>query len=230
MANEKNKAGNIIKHFLKDPVKTTAEASARIKETIPYLSISFGAVCVFLILGMLIEPIKAVFNVLGFVCMAGVFLFGLCLFRAIQAKKRLANLECSNCKTVIKYDDNVTYKINTQSFNIQEFKNNNQKAGVDVYIIGRELIGVTISCKCQECGTVKEFSHIFKTIEVESEKHTGISSLNADLLLRDMKDLMRQHYETRFANAAADYKIKINKTIDKAIKDYFCDDGTVYKN
>ncbi len=228
MSNQKEKVTNIIKRFLTEPIKTPKEASARIKELTPYLAVSFGAVCVFLILGMLIEPVKVVFNILGFVCMAGVFLFGFCMFRAIQLKKKLANLECTNCKNIIAYDDNVTCEISNQKFSMSEHKSDNQKGGMDVYITGMETVGVNISCKCQQCGTVKTFHHVFMPIRVESKKRMGVPSLNADAVLRDMKVLMQRNYETRFANAGTDYKIKSNMTVDQAVRQYFCDDGTVY--
>lgn len=229
MSDKKKQAGNFIKHFLLDPIKTPSEASARIKELIPYLAISFGGVVVFILLGNLIEPVKIVFDIIGYLCMACVFFFGWCMFRAIQLKKKLGNLECSNCKNIIKYDDNVSYKINLQKFNITQHKTQNSKAGMDIYVSGFEQVGMTITCKCQECGTEKTFNHIFNPIKVEGKKKIGVSALNADLLLQDMEKTMMAHYQTRFANAPSDYKIKKNVTVDQAVKEYFCDDGTASK-
>lgn len=230
MSDVKKKTGNLIKHFILDPIKTPKEASARIKELIPYLAISFGGVVLFILLANLIEPVKTIFNILGYLCMACVFFFGWCMFRAIQLKKKLSNLECSNCKNIIKYDNNVKYKVDSGEFKVTEHKTQNSKAGMDIYVDGWEFATVTINCKCQECGTEKSFHHLFTTIKVESKKKIGVSALNADLLLSQMANEMKLHYKNRFADASSsDYRIKKNMTLDQAVKEYFCDDGTASK-
>lgn len=217
-----------IKFFLTEPVKSSAEADARKKELIPYTLISFGVVVVFLILGMAIEPIKIVFNIIAYIAMFFVFVFGWCLFKAITLKKKFADLECSNCKTVIKYSPDFKIDVKNKSFSTSESKTQNSKAGIDIEVTGIETSSVTITCKCQECGTEKTLNKMFTTVYA-SMSQKGVSALTADILILDMKKTLQAAYENGFANCSSDIKIKTNTTAEREVVKYFNEDGTAGK-
>ncbi len=233
MANNKDKKGSFdivgkIKHFILDPIKTPKEADARIKELLPYLGVSFGAALLFIILGIAIEAISGVFNVLGYICMLPVFLFGFCMFRAFQLKKKLGDMQCKKCGTIITYGDNVQYHTTRCNFNTTVNKTENKKAGMDLKVRGYEHNTVQFECTCQQCGTQKSFSKSFTPVDVEITK-TGVSALNADLLLSQMKSDMEIAWKNNFEGASSDYRFKVRKPLDKLVTEFWNDDGTASK-
>ena len=213
-----------IKHFILDPIKSPEEADARKKELLPYLGISFGAAALFIILGMAIEPIKIVFDILGYLCVGLTLMFGFFMFRAFQLKKKLGNLQCPKCQTIIN-GDNVTFVVKSCNFRITENKSQNPKAGMDLILHGFEHTTVEITCKCQECGTDKTFTECFKTVDVEISRK-GVSALNADLILSQMRADLEIAQKSGFEGVSGDYKFKTKKTAEQMVKDYFADDGT----
>ena len=217
-----------IKFFLTEPVKSSAEADARKKELIPYTLISLGIVVIFLILGMAIAPIKIVFDIIAYIAMFFVFVFGWCLFKSITLKKKFADLECSNCKTVIKYSPDFKIDVKNKSFSISDKKTQNSKAGIDIEVTGIETSSVSIGCKCQECGTEKQLNKIFTTVHCTMSQR-GVSALTADLIIMEMKKTMQAAYDNGFANCSSDIKIKTNTTAAREVVKYFNEDGTAGK-
>lgn len=233
MSNEKKPINPLnllgkIKYFLTEPVKNSAEANARKKELIPYTFITLGAVIVFMILGMLIEPIKIVFNIISFIGIFFVFIFGWCLFKAISLKKKFKDLECENCKTVIKYTPDFKIDVARKSFSFSEEKTSNSSAGINIKVTGSEFSSVSVECKCQECGTVKKLNKTFKTVGC-SMSQNGVSALSADILIMEMKKSMQAAYDNGFVNCSSEIKVDTNITAEEAVRRYFNEDGTAGK-
>ena len=174
-----------------------------------------------------IEPIKIVFDILGYLCVGLTLMFGFFMFRAFQLKKKLGNLQCPKCQTIIN-GDNVTFVVKSCNFRITENKSQNPKAGMDLIMHGFEHTTVEITCKCQECGTDKTFTECFKTVDVEISRK-GVSALNADLILSQMRADLEIAQKSGFEGVSGDYKFKTKKTAEQMVKDYFADDGTASK-
>lgn len=231
MSNEKKAPAFIekIKYFLTEPIKGSADAKKRQKEVLPYFLIPLAAAFVFIGLGMAIEPIKIVFDILGYVSLFFAFVFGWCLYKAISLKKKFAELECDKCKTVIKYSPEFTFDVTSRKFTITDSQVQNSKAGVDITVRGIEIIGVVIHAKCQSCGEPKTITKAFTTAHVEAYAN-GISALGAEIRIAQMKKAMQEAYDCGFKTSSIDLNKKIAPiTAEKAVIDYFDEDGTAGK-
>ena len=177
---------------------------------------------------MIIEPIKIVFDIIAYIAMFFVFIFGWCLFKAITLKKKFADLECSNCKAVIKYSPDFKIEVNSRSFGMSERKTQNSKAGIDIEVSGIETTSVIITCKCPECGTEKVLNKVFTTVHCTMSQK-GVSAIMADVLIMDMKKTMQAAYENGFENRSSDIHIKTKTTVEQEVRKYFSEDGTAGK-
>lgn len=216
-----------IKYFLLEPVKSSADAEARKKELIPYVAVSVSAAFVLIGLGMLIEPIKIVFDILGYIAMAATFLFGWCLFKAISLKKKLAKLECTNCKTIIKYSPDTKIEVTNKRFTISDSRKENPKAGVDITVSGDEYTHVAITCKCQKCGTEKVINEMFVTARCEMRKNAAI--INADIVAMELRKIMQAAYDSDFTACPGDLEITKRTDAEKEVIAFFNEDGTAGK-
>lgn len=226
----KNPIAKLVQHFVMDPIKTPAEATARIKEILPFLGGFLGGVILFLLLGDWIPAVKTVFDVLGYICMAGVLAFGFFLFRAIKTKSRLNKLQCENCKEIIAYSGFLGYEISTDNLQMLEHKNQNKNGGYDVDVKAIERKTFVMNCKCQNCGTEKRISELFTLAKVSTPKVT-VRAQDVAATIADMKQRIQSAYADDHFNNAKAYGVKVdlNLTQEKAIRDFFCDDGAANK-
>lgn len=214
-----------MKYFLIEPVKNSKEADARKKEIMPFFFISLGATVLFIILGSIIKPIAMIFNVIGYIGMFFVFVFGWCLYKAISLKKKFKDLECSKCGTVIKYSPDFTITEKNKSFSISDKKTENSKAGLDLEVSGHEATNVEIIAKCQECGTEKTVTKLFTTLSCTMVRR-GVSALSADMVIMEMRKVMQQAYDNGMENVPSEIKVSTKTTGEKEMIAYFKEDGT----
>ncbi len=218
-----------IKYFLTEPIKGSADAKKRQKELLPYFFIPLAAAFVFIGLGMAIEPVKIVFDILGYVSLFFTFVFGWCLYKAIALRKKFADLECDKCKTVIKYSPEFTFDTSKRDFTITDSQVQNSKAGVDITVRGVEIVGVAIHAKCQSCGEPKTITKAFKTVHVEAYEK-GVSALGAEIRIAQMKKAMQDAYDCGFEKSSIKLIKKVEPiTVEQAIINYFDEDGTAGK-
>ena len=230
MSNEKKAPAFIekIKYFLTEPIKGSADAKKRQKEVLPYFLIPLAAAFVFIGLGMAIEPIKIVFDILGYVSLFFAFVFGWCLYKAISLKKKFADLECDKCKTVIKYSPEFAVEETSRSFSFNERRKENSQAGIDVEVAGIENVTVVIGAKCQSCGEVKKLTKVFTTCHCRM--NANVSVIGLETRIAEMKRTMQEAYDRGFENCTNEIKFERRPiTVLDAVKDYFAEDGTAGK-
>lgn len=206
-----------LKHLIKDPVNTVEEAKGRRKEIYPLLYMSIGLALVFVLVSLIpkVGDIVMLFNIIPIVgLMLSIFLISV----AKKIEKKFINLECSNCKTRIAYNGDVSYKVIKRTYNVTKSKTQNARAGIDIKVIGKEAADVEITCKCQECGTIKTFSERFRT--AECVKSDNVSLINADLMLANYEKDIRAEQAAGF-DGSTGAKITYKHDLDKLVKDYF---------
>lgn len=159
---------NLI-HIWKDPVNNSEEVKARKKEIFPLLYLFVG---IFLIMAIVSAIFPDAKNILMIVCMIpgfGAVACGFLLMVLKKAAQKFADLECTNCKKRIAFDENVQIKVVNKTFTVTKedktIKKNDIPVESTISAIGKERVTLEITCKCQECGTEKTFRHDFVTME-----------------------------------------------------------------
>ena len=221
---------NII-HIWKDPVTNSEEIVARKKEIFPYIYLFGSILLLFLILSVAIPATQSVMITLamipGFGVIGGVFLLNVLK----KAQQKFSDLECTNCKTRIQYDANVQIKAIKKRFLITTEKKvmgNPQTVTVTtpmyVKVTGKETVTAEITCKCQECGTEKTFTHDFVTVECEKFQNK-IMAVNADAILAQFEQDVRaegdEGFESKSGTTARGVEIKYNRPINTLVCGYF---------
>ncbi|MBO5904326.1 MAG: hypothetical protein J6Q64_03010 [Clostridia bacterium] len=154
----------LLKRLVKEPVNNVKEVEERQKEAKPVLIVgaivaAAGGIVSFVgsLLTKAIAAVGMIFSLVGYaVTFAGLICLIFWLYIWINsnnAKKRFQDLECPNCGETIE-DEKATYK------ELQRYTKTSQDQK-HVYL--NEYTEVEISCKCQKCGTEKNFKHTFVT-------------------------------------------------------------------
>ncbi len=227
----KNPIAKLAQHFFLDPIKTPKEADARIKEILPFLGGFFGGVILFILLGNLLEAVKVLFNILGYISMAGVFIFGFFLFRAIKTKSRLKKLQCEKCQEIIDFNGLLGYTTTTDDLQLLDSKVQTQNGTFDVSVKAVERKTFRMQCKCQKCGTEKSVSQLFELAKVSVPVVKGVHPQNVVATLTDMRNRIQAAYENDHFKNARSYNVhvELNKTDEEVIHDFFFDDGAANK-
>lgn len=212
-------------HIWKDPVNNSEEIAARKKEIFPYIYLFAGLLLIVLILYMAIPAIQNVMMVVamipGFGVIGGVFLLNVMK----KAQEKFTDLECPNCKTRIAYNGDVQIKVIDKHFSVSSEKRvMSDKVTMYVKVVGKETTTVEITCKCQECGTEKTFTHKFVTAECEKFKNK-ILPKNVDLILvqfeQDVRDEGAEGFEGKSGTTARGVEIKYHREIATLVCGYF---------
>ncbi len=219
MSNEK-KSKNWIKHLVKDPVYTMEEANKRTKELIIPTIICAGLAVGFVVLSNVIPSLQSLFMLLG---VAAVILFFGCILLFVVIKKlkrKFTDLECPNCHSRIEYSDAVKIISDKRTLKINTTTKQNSTAGVDLKVEGIETALVTIRCKCQKCGTEKEFTTTLKTIQcVRSE---NCSALELGARRNQFENDLREEAKNGF-DGSRGYRYISRHDIDSVVAGYFGD-------
>lgn len=222
-----NPVAKFFQHFIMDPIKTPAEADARIKELLPFVGGFAGGVILFILLGMWIKPVKDLFNVLGFICMAGVFVFGFFMTRAFQVKSRLKKLQCDKCKTVITYGENVTITKADVSFSVSVSKKELSNKDIRIMGVAREYAHVTAACKCQKCGAEKTLRETFLLCEAQTPSEDHPNTVLLEMPVERLRKQIQNCVDNNLENAKdMGVKVSARKTPASALYEFFSDDGS----
>lgn len=236
---------NLI-HIWKDPVNNSEEVKARKKEIFPLLYLFIGLCLVFVILGAIIIDLQSVFTTIGMIPGIGAVACGFLLMVLKKAAQKFADLECTNCKKRIAFDENVQIKVVNKTFTITKedktIKKNDIPVESTISAIGKERVTLEITCKCQECGTEKTFRHDFVTMEC-NKTAVKVPYVQSGAMLVQFEADVRNAYDSGSCNvgevhptkaevsvagqtasskvAANGVTIKYNRSPESLVKGYF---------
>lgn len=167
-----------LKHIVKDPIKTIAEADARKKEIMPLFYGSIGVLAVGLILQVIAKlDLMAIFSFIGLV---GVAFCGFLFWVIKKAKERFTALTCDNCHTMADIKTHEAFA-KYVSFSVVEdratFKEDQHSKvsptnGVHSLVkISASSVGVvSIDVICPNCGSVKHLEYKTEPFKCHIEK------------------------------------------------------------
>lgn len=142
---------------------------------------------------------------------------------------KLEALACPECRAPIQYDENVQYKLLDLSWSVSSRKRqmgsqNNPNQYVSAS--GSLLANVTLTCKCQQCGTEKKINESF-TVGHCSKSMDNVNPMNADMVRAQLENDVRAVCKTVFdeRKTPSNYKGVSVKAydLDTSIKEYFAD-------
>lgn len=219
---------NLI-HIWKDPVNNSEEVKARKKEIFPLLYLFVG---IFLIMAIISAIFRDAQDILMIVCMIpgfGAVACGFLLMVLKKAAQKFADLECTNCKKRIAFDENVQIKVLKKIFTVSKSDKTYEKDGVPhhstIKASGKEYTTLEITCKCQECGTEKTFTHEFVTVECE-KGDSNVPYVQSGAMLvhfeQDVRNEGAEGFEGKKPGTTANgVNIKYIRTPESLVKGYF---------
>ena len=219
---------NLI-HIWKDPVNNSEEVKARKKQIFPLLYLFVG---LFLIMAIVSAIFPDAQDVLMIVCMIpgfGAVACGFLLMVLKKAAQKFADLECTNCKKRIAFDENVQIKVLKKTFTVTKsdktIKKNDIPVESTISANGKEHITVEITCKCQECGTEKTFTHEFVSVECEKSAVKVPYVQSGAMLVQFEQDVRNEGAEgfegKSIGTTANGVHIKYIRTPESLVKGYF---------
>lgn len=165
-----------LKHIVKDPINTIAEADARKKEIMPLLYVSLGVLALGLILQLAAElDFMAFFSFIGLVGVA----FCVFLFWIIKkAKERFEGLTCEKCNTLaeIKTPEDfakyISFTVESDEAVFKGYSGNKQPTD-GVYSVvkytGAANAVVSVKLTCPHCGEVKQLKYYAEPFKCHAE-------------------------------------------------------------
>ena len=200
-----------LKHLVKDPVNTIAEADARKKEIMPFLYGSLGVLALGLVLQLAAK--LDFMAALSFIGLAATAFFGFLLWGIKKVKERFEGLTCSKCNTLAEIktpEDFAKYVSYTVEKDCATFKENQHPVvtptnGVHsfVKIVGSSSAVVSVDITCPNCGEVKHLRYEAKPFECHTERK--------NVSVKDYAVVFNQ-METAVRNAVNDYNDQDKKT------------------
>lgn len=226
-------------HIWKDPVQNSEEIKVRRGEILAYLYLFVGLFLLFAALSAFIQPAQDILMIVaiipGFGIAAAVFL----LLVLKKAQQKFADLECTNCKARIKYDKTVQITPLSRQFTVSREKQVMsghkpvtkdtpvvvlERTPMYVKVTGKEFTKVSITCKCQACGTEKTFEHEFVTAECERFENR-IMAVNADTYVLKFEEDVRaegnEGFDGKSGTTARGVKINYHRSLDSLVAGYF---------
>lgn len=188
-----------IKHLVKDPVKTVAEAKARKKEILPWLLGFVGAGLLFGILGGAIEALEFL-SMLTIIPVVGIMFFGFLYWVAWKAQSKFAALTCNGCKRMYdmstdeEFDRCVSYTIIKADEAVKEVKvegPNNTFKELTIKAVKHFVLEIVV--KCPHCGEEKTLVYKIDPFQCEkTESHFPIIQYSAvkPLLEKAVRDVL----------------------------------------
>ena len=165
-----------LKHIVKDPINTIAEANFRQKEILPLFYVSLGVLALGIILQLAanLEFMAAV----SFIGLVGVAFCGFLFWVIKKAKERFRGLTCSKCNTLAEIktpEDFAKYISFTVESDEAIFKgySGNKEPTDGVYSLvkyaGSSKAVVSVDLTCPHCGEVKHLKYTCKPFECHAE-------------------------------------------------------------
>ncbi len=203
-------------HIWKDPVNSSEEVTSRKKEILPLLYLFIGVFLLMIILIAAIPDAKKILSVVGMIPFLGAVA---CIFSLSVLKKaagKFADIECTNCKKRIAFDENTRIKVVTKTFTITKddktIKKNDIPDKSTISAIGRERVTLEITCKCQECGTEKTFTHRFVTMEC-NKTAAMVPYVQSGAMLVQLEADVRKAYDKGYCNVGEVHPTKVEISV-----------------
>ena len=166
-----------LKHIVKDPINTIAEADARKKEIMPLLYVSAGILLVGVILQVALNlDFMAIFSFIG---LAGV-VFCLFLFSVIKgAKQRFEALTCAKCNTLAElktkeaFDKYISYAVVKNEAKYEGYKGSKEPSNgvyTSVKFTATSSAIVAVKFTCPHCGEVKQLEYHAQPFKCHAEE------------------------------------------------------------
>lgn len=171
-----------LKHIVKDPINTIAEADARKKEIMPLLYGSAGV----LALGVILQvaaglDFMAIFSFIGLI---GVAFCGFLLFVVKSAKGRFEVLTCDKCNTLAEiktpeaFGKYISFAVIRDEAKFNGYSGN-KEATNGVYSLvkfsGSASATLSVDLTCPHCGEVKHLKYSATPFKCHAEaKNVGI--------------------------------------------------------
>ena len=205
------KALDFLKHLVKDPINTIAEADERKKEIMPFLYGSLGV----LALGVILQLVAKLefMAALSFIGLASTAFFGFLLWVIKKAKERFEGLTCSKCNTLaeIKTPEDfakyVSYVVEKDCATFKEGQHSKVTPTNGVHsfvkITGSSSAVVWVDITCPNCGEVKHLKYEARPFECHTERK-NVSVADYAVVFNQM--------ETDVRNAVNDYNHPDKKT------------------
>lgn len=155
-----------LKHIVKDPINTIAEADARKKEIMPWLYGSIALAVVPSVLGGAIEALSFL-TIFGMIGIFATMFFGFLLFVIKKAKEKFKALTCNSCNTMAEFKTPeeftkyVSYAIgkNEATYNGISHPSSNNGVVSEITASASASVNVAIDLKCPHCGNVKKLKY-----------------------------------------------------------------------
>lgn len=179
-----------LKHIVKDPINTIAEADTRKKEVMPLLYGSVGVLAVGLIMQIVFQ--LDFMAALSFVGLVGTAFCAFLLSVVNGAKKRFEGLTCDKCQTLaeIKTSEDfakyISYNVEKDEAVFAGYEGNNEPTN-GVYSLVKFSASskavVSVELTCPHCGEVKHLKYSAKPFQCHAEaKHVGALAFSATKL------------------------------------------------
>ena len=204
-----------IKHLVKDPINTIAEADARKKEIMPWLYGSIALAVVPTVLGSVISALSflMLFGVIGIVA---TMFFGFLLLVIKKAKEKFKALTCNKCNKMAEIktpEEFAKYISCTVGKNEAVFDGISHPASNDgvvskITASASSSVNVAIDLKCPHCGNVKKLKYAIVPFKC-SVNQTKVA-------VRDV-EFVKANLENKVRAAMADYNSDRRENIPYSI-------------
>ena len=156
-----------LKHIVKDPINTIAEADARKKEIMPWLFGSIALAVVANVLGGAVDALSFL-TIFGLIGIFATMFFGFLLFVANSAKKRFEVLTCDKCNTLAEiktpeaFAKYISFAVEKDEAVFKGYSGNKQPTDgvyslVSFSASSKALVAVDITCP--HCGKVRHLKY-----------------------------------------------------------------------
>ena len=192
-----------LKHIVKDPINTIAEADARKKEIMPWLYGSIALAVIPSVLGGAVEVLSFL-TIFGMVGIFATMFFGFLLFVIKKAKDRFKALTCNQCNTLAEIktpEDFAKYISYSVGQNVAVYKgvshpSSNNGVVSEITASASATVQVEIELKCPNCGAVKKLLYTIVPFKCSAKQ--------AKVAVRDV-ELVKMRLENAVKSVVAAY-------------------------
>ncbi len=191
-----------LKHLIKDPINTIAEADARKKEVMPWL---LGSIALAVVPGIIMSFVDWMFlSILTLIGVLGIMLFVLVLGVIKKAKDKFIALTCDKCNTMAEIktpEDFSKFVSYTVGEDVATYHGINHPASDNGVVSKIEATGSAsavayIDLKCPHCGNVKKLEYHVTPFQCDA--------VQQKVPVRDV-ELVKSRLETAVKETVNDY-------------------------
>lgn len=177
-----------LKHLVKDPINTIAEADARKKEIMPWLYGSIALAVVPSVLGGAVDALSFL-TIFGMIGIFATIFFGFLLFVIKKAKEKFKALTCNKCnkmaeiKTPEEFAKYVSYTVGKNEAVFKGISHPASNNGVvsEITASANATVQVEIELKCPHCGATKKLLYTIVPFKC-SAKETKVAVRDVELV------------------------------------------------